>query len=644
MKYLIFAAALIILESSAVAKDASYIGSAEVLRGGTPAERARGTVFLDTNRNSRLDEGETGMANVIVSNGREVVTTYLDGTYELPAYDDMNLFITRPAGYTTPVSEEMVPQFYYIHKAEGSPDLRFGGIDPTGPLPQAINFPLIPDNTGNSFSCLIFGDAQTYTHTELGYVRETAGALLAERDNSSTECLIFAGDVMGDDLSLYPRFKRIIAIGGVPQYFVGGNHDLDLDAQSDQHSFDTFRREWGPEYYSFDIGRVHFVALDNVRYPCNGLDPHPFCSPERKHTYNGVISKRQLDWLENDLNKVPMDTLIVLIAHIPFASFTDSTSAKHQTDNLHELYRIVDGRPVLALSGHTHTTEQILPGESFEGWQQHTGTGPAQFHQIITGALSGSWWAGDLDNQGIPHATQRLGAPRGYYRIDFSGTSYTDTYITFHAGEDTQFHAGFNTPRFRDWAQKLLDYTSEFGGQWDREPTVTVNDLGDMRMLTLEDLESGSWVSINVWNGSRDSAVSVLIDSKEIVAVRTQAGQGEDKHKGVEFADPVALARQSTIGRVTFRSADGGDRTAGFTTWQGVPWKGQHPGPFERWMLTDHSSHLWRADLPAELPVGVHTMTVSTTDRYGRTYQDTLSFEVVDTLPNPGWQKNLWRH
>ena len=119
-------------------------------------DAARGKVFLDANRNSRHDPNETGIAGVMVSNGREVVVTRFDGSYELPAYEDMNLFITKPAGYSAPVSDEMVPQFSYIHKMAGSPDLHFGGIAPTGPLPQAINFPLIEDPSGKPvfLSCL----------------------------------------------------------------------------------------------------------------------------------------------------------------------------------------------------------------------------------------------------------------------------------------------------------------------------------------------------------------------------------------------------------------------------------------------------------------------------------------------------------
>ena len=630
------------LATQAMAKDTSYIGQVEIIGKGAGADMARGTVFLDGNRNSKLDEGEAGVAGVLVSNGREVVTTGADGTYELRVYPDMNLFITKPAGHAVPVSAEMVPQFHYIHKEAGSPDLRFGGIDATGPMPEAVNFPVIADGSGDEFSCLVFGDAQPYTNTEISYVRETAGTMLANRDNSNTECLIFAGDVMGDDLSLYKRFQRIIAVGGVPQYFVGGNHDLDFDAPSDQHSFDTFRREWGPEYYSFDIGKVHFVSIDNVRYPCNGVDLHPFCAEDAKPTYNGVISGRQLEWLKNDLANVPEDRLIVISAHIPFVTFTDNTAAKHQTDNLDALYEVIGDRKALGLSGHTHTTENIEPGEHFEGWAENTQTGPTKFHQIVTGALSGSWWAGDLNDQGVPRSTQRLGSPRGYYRLDFNGTDYVDTYKTFHAGEETQMHASLSTPRFRDWADRLLAFRELYGRGFDQAPPVGLRDLGDMNMITLADLADGTWAAVNVWNGSAKSTVSVSINGgAAIPATRTQEGTGEAKKKGSFWADPLALAQQSDQGRVAMRSVDGGDDTAGFTTWQGYEWKGE-PGPFEGWMLTDNSFHLWRADLPTELPLGMHKLTFTTTDRYGRTFEDSITFEVVDELPDPNWQSKFW--
>ncbi len=622
----------------ASAKDTSYIGGLDVVRGAVPAAAASGKVFEDGNRNSVLDEGEKGIAGVLVSNGREVVQTDAQGNYDLPAYDDMNLFITKPAGYSTPLDRDLVPQFNYIHKVEGSPPLRFGGIEPTGPLPQAINFPLIADPVGTRFQCLVFGDPQPYSNRELGFVRDTAGTMLANRDNSKTECLIFEGDVMGDDLSLYPRFKQIIAGGGVPQYFVAGNHDLDWDATSDADSFDTFRREWGPEYYSFDIGDVHFVVLDNVRYPCNGIDPHPFCALTAKPSYNGVISQRQLDWLKNDLAFVPEDKLIVLNAHIPFVSFSDAEQQKHQTDNLAALYDIIGHRPALGLAGHTHTTEQILPGESFAGWQEITGTSSAAFHLIITGAVSASWWAGDLNDHGVPHATQRLGAPRGYYVIDFDGASYVDTYRTFGGDEAQQMSVSFSTPRFRAWAEKLFAYADIYNPPLDVVPPVTINDLGDRNMLTLDDLADGSWVAINVWNGTKDSVVTVSINGGEAIeAERTQKGEGEAAHVGVDFTDPWALAKQSTTGRTAFRSIENGEATDGFQTWRGFQWEGP-PGPFPRHLLTRKSNHLWLADLPSSLPTGAHSLEVLTTDRYGRTFRQVVRFEVVESLPELNWR------
>ncbi|MEO1723467.1 MAG: calcineurin-like phosphoesterase family protein [Pseudomonadota bacterium] len=632
------AASVSLIAGAAVAKDIAYIGSVETVGTGG-GDEVRGTVFEDLNRNSKLDAGEPGIAGVLVSNGREVVVTAADGTYALPAYDDMNVFVTKPAGYATPVSNDLVPQFAYIHKEAGSPPLRFGGIAPTGPLPEAINFPLVADDVGDQFECLVFGDTQPYSNREIGYVRETVGTMLAARDNSATECLIFEGDVMGDDLSLFPRFKAIIAQGGVPQYFVAGNHDIDFDAETDQHSADTFRREWGPEYYSFDIGKVHFIVLDNVHYPCNGIDDQPHCDPAAKPTYNGVISERQLDWLRADLALVPQYRLIVLSAHIPFVTFTDQEAAKHQTDNLRELYDIVGDRPALGLSGHTHTTEQILPGEHYQGWEKVTGTGPVAFHKIITGGVSASWWAGDLNDQGIPHGTQRLGSPRGFYILSFDGASYTDTYQAFGRSADEQLHASFNTPRFRAWAEKLFAFVDTQPVPANELPPVTINDLGDMNMITRDDLEGGTWVAVNVWNGSDQSVVTVSIDgAPPMRTTRTQQGEGEEAFRGPENADPLALAKQATQGRQTFRSTTGGDATAGYQTWQGTDWASEVAGPFLPWMLTRGSSHLWRVDLPAGLPAGVHSMEVTTIDRYGRRFSHTVSFEIVEKLPEMNWR------
>ncbi|MEZ5582758.1 MAG: metallophosphoesterase N-terminal domain-containing protein [Candidatus Competibacteraceae bacterium] len=236
-----------------------------------------GVVFDDRNQDGVQQRNERGIRDVLVSDGLNVVKTGSDGSYSLPlpTTDEemagLSVFITKPDGYKVPLDEDNIPQFYYVHKPTGSPPnvrgepFRFGGLPETGQLPAEINFPMVRTQRLRRFKIAISGDTQTYSNTEIGYLRDTLGKELASRDD--LEALIIEGDVVGDDLSLYTRFKDVMSLAKVPQYYVPGNHDLDFDAPDDDHSFDTFRREWGPEYYSFDIGDVHFVVLDDVKYP-----------------------------------------------------------------------------------------------------------------------------------------------------------------------------------------------------------------------------------------------------------------------------------------------------------------------------------------------------------------------------------------
>ena len=109
------------------------------------AATATGRVFIDTNQNGVLDGNENGLPGVRVSNGLQVVVTDKNGRYRLNVDDETILFITKPKNYATPLNTHKLPQFYHIHQPKGSPaGLRYRGIDPTGPLPNEINFPLFP--------------------------------------------------------------------------------------------------------------------------------------------------------------------------------------------------------------------------------------------------------------------------------------------------------------------------------------------------------------------------------------------------------------------------------------------------------------------------------------------------------------------
>lgn len=626
-----------------------------------------GTVFEDLNRDGRYQSGEPGISGVLVSDGHDVVVSGDNGEYTLPTPSaeeeaaGISIFITKPAGWELPLDQDNTPQFFYHHKPEGSPpnvrgeEFRFGGLEPTGPLPAAINFPLVKGEDKHRFKLVVSGDPQAYSNNEIGYVRDSLAKELAARDD--LEGLIFVGDIVGDDLGLYPRFKRVMSVAGTPVYYVPGNHDLDFDAPADDHSFDTYRREVGPTYYSFDIGQVHFVVLDDVKYPCTPVEDnldglHDFCNnPETEPAYNGILTQRQLEWLQNDLAHVPMDKLIVLNSHISIHSFVDHASTQHNIDNARALYDILGCAPnggpcerkVLALSGHTHTLEQIRPGESFEGWNTvlssggvYESPGPAPFPQIVAGAAAGAWWSGDFDDELIPESWSRLGEPRGYMIFEFKGNEYVDTFKATGKPIEDQMSLSILSPTFLDWYHKLKAWYDSAPANADTPP-VNINDLPDTKQVLTSEIASTSLVA-NVWNGSRDSEVTVQIDGgAPITMQRTQAGQGEGI---VETLDPYALVRQLQVARFAFVSGSGNERAQGFELFRGSKYGPASPRPGGN--LAVQSNHVWTASLPANLKQGVHVAKVVTKDVHGQRFEELLVFEVVDERPPPFFRAELF--
>lgn len=637
------------------AKDLTYRGKVEVQK--TDDAHActeatctlQGVVFDDQNRDGKKQAGERGVADVAVSNGEDVVHTDKSGRYQLPIHTrpgGTTVFITKPAAYDVPVDRQNMPQFFYHHTPEGSPKLRFGGLPASGPLPKAVNFPLIHTGTKNEFRIVVSGDTQPYSNNEVGYVRDTLAKELAAMDADEIEFTIVEGDVMGDDLGLFPRFKEIMRLSGAPLYLVPGNHDLDLDAKDDAFSLDTFRREFGPAYYSFDVGKVHFVVLDDMRFPCTPDDNkdgrHPFCNnPDKSPAYNGVLSAQLIKWLANDIEKLPKDRLIVLNQHIPIVSYVDQGSAQHQVDNTLALYELLEGRQVLSFAGHTHTLEQLRPGEQYAGWNTafDKPLGPTPFHQIIAGAACGAWWAGDFDSDGVPMAYMKLGAPRGYLVVEFSGTSYQERFKATGKAAAEQMSLSILSPTFERWYDQLVSWLDKPVAERSAIPPVGINDLPDPSIVTASDQSGGSYLVANVWNGSQDSRVFARFDDgPEIELKRAQAGKGEGVVKSL---DPYALERQLAVMRYAIQSESGDPRAQGFEQFRGSRKVGP-PQPVGRGDLTDRSPHLWNVPLPKGLAEGAHKAKVTTIDAYGREYSAVIPFEIMKERPAPLFRKELF--
>jgi len=382
---------------------------------------ASGTVFEDRNGNRRRDPGEPGLAGVLVSNGLEVVRSGLDGRYSLPIAEGDVLFVTKPAGYAPPVDRDMAPQFHYVHDPDGTPTelgLRFGSVAPTGPLPAAIDFPFDKVTEPDAFKVIWFADTQAQTPAELDYLRDD---VIAELVGTEAAFGVTAGDVVYDDLTLYPRHNRLVGRIGIPWYNLPGNHDLNFLSPDDRHSLETFKRTFGPTYYSFDYGRVHFVMLDSVVYHgrnAGRAKPNAWGAG----TYEGRISQRQLAWLANDLSFVPEDRLVVVGMHIQLD--TPGEDGQHvNVANRAALFELLSGRRrVFSIAGHLQNVLHRYFGAE-DGYQ-----GPAPLHQHVIAAASGGWWSGPPDPRGIPIALQGDGTPNGYYIMSVHGTEVVMRY------------------------------------------------------------------------------------------------------------------------------------------------------------------------------------------------------------------------
>jgi hypothetical protein len=624
-----------------------YFASIETLpRGAGEAQAVQGVVFEDLNRNGRRDPGEPGVAGVLVSNGIEVARTSADGAYRLSLRDDMSVFVIQPSGWRVPTNRDWVPQFAYQHKPQGSPKpLRFGALPPTGPLPEAINFPLIRDAGEDRFACAVLGDIQAYSNQEIGFFRDSTVDDILDRGPGAVDCVLAVGDVMGDDLGLIPRMANIIGTLRVPQWWVHGNHDYDFDADHDRDSADSWRRLWGPAWYAFEMGQVLFIALDNVVYPCGAEDARrpgrDFCVTGERKRYNGRIPDDQMAFVRNLLALTDPAKTVVLATHIPLVSFADNGSVVHQTDNAAELYAMVKGREALSLSGHTHSLENLSPGDSFAGWPGAVGVEAVPFRHIIAGAASGAWYQGDFDVHGVPMALQRFGAPRGWLKLEFDGPSYVETYIGSNVGRERVMWLSFNTPDFRRWFETIDEWRQQDIKARAPVPPLSIHDLPDVKTLTPQDIAEGTFLTANVWAGSTETKVTISInDGPGEAMTRTQQASGEEVRFGAEWADPFAVQRQLSVARIAMQSRSGDPRAQGLELWQGRRFGPAAPQP--QGAISDRSPHLWRYRLAPGLPEGAHVATVRVEDRHGRIHEDRIVFEVRSERPEPLWRADVW--
>ncbi len=358
-----------------------------------PADQyAKGIVFFDYNNNGIFDKTDRGIEKVAVSNGKDIVLTDEAGRYSIPADDDCVIFIIKPIHYISPTDKNNFPQFYYINKPKGSnPALKYPGIPPTGPLPKEINFPLY-DNRESNDNLILLGDVQVRNIQEIEYFGKAFVPELSDRGESFV-CTL--GDNAFNDLSVYPALKDTMGAIGKPVFFLPGNHDENFGVPNDDAASETYKANFGPNYYSFNWSGCHIVMLDDVIY--TGKD----------ESYKAGLGRKQLEFLLNDLRMINPYTTVILMMHIPITQWP-----KEEKDLVFkELLRF---QKKMVVSGHTHNQSFQYLGKE-DGWME-----PKPLFHLNQGTACGTFWSGIPDEFGIPISLMSDGTPKGYSLVYFS--------------------------------------------------------------------------------------------------------------------------------------------------------------------------------------------------------------------------------
>jgi hypothetical protein len=345
--------------------------------------------------------GGKALARVGVTDGRSVARTGTDGRFELVTSTDRP-FVSccLPSGHAIPLNAPGTARFYQAIRPNGR-----GEMDALFELERL-------ETSDEDHTMLLLPDVQTEDAWEMARFHElsvpdaqaTVNAM-ADRHTFGIAC----GDIMYDDLSLYPEYERGVQRIGAPFFQVIGNHDLDFEGRVDEESTRTFSRHFGPRYYSFDRGAVHYVVMDDVFYHGTG--------------YIGYIQQDQLRWLEEDLAGVEAGRTVVVALHIPVFGTRHIRSGERNpgpgvsVNNREGLYRILEPFDVHILSGHTHENDHNY---------QHG------VHEHVSGTVCGAWWSGPICADGTPH---------GYSVYEVDGDAVSWRYKSTGRADDHQMRA-----------------------------------------------------------------------------------------------------------------------------------------------------------------------------------------------------------
>jgi hypothetical protein len=421
-----------------------------------------------------------GVENVVVSDGAEVTVTNEKGIYQLKSAKKWGyVFISVPSGYEVP-SVGVLPQF---HRA----------LKNSADVVERADFKLEKVDGQDSYKIFMLGDMHLANRTgDLGQFAQFTSDLTdyMTRHKGEKMYALTLGDMTWDlywysNSYYFPQYLNTInsQIKNLQIFHTMGNHDNDFQTRSDYDAAVKYVDQICPTYYSFNIGKVHYVVMDDI--DCSSYDG------TESRNYVKSLSAEQLDWLAKDLSHVAKTTPVVVAMHAQvFYPTTSGFKIDHDQVNTLRLFDILDGYTVRFVTGHTHKLFNVTPDAPIVDGHN--------FREYNSGSVCASWWWSGNLTPGIHIGTD--GTPGGYGIWDVTGTDFQCLYKSTGWPEEYQFRSyDLNNVHFSMADVPLMP----------SDISASVKNAY-MQYVNAYPQNNDNEVLINIWNWNSDWTLSVV--------------------------------------------------------------------------------------------------------------------------------------
>lgn len=342
-----------------------------------------------------LDTNQQPISDVVVSDGYSCVITDAEGIYQFKKNESAKfVFYVNPSGYevNTESQDNKIPVFYKR-------------INIDNKIVRA-DFTLRKLNkVEKDFALVCIGDPQVGSTKDVSRFRnETIPDLKKTLESIDKPVIGLAlGDVVADESSLLLPMKSLLGSTGMPVFVTIGNHDK-FSLTGSAKNGELFSDNYGPLNYSFNVGDVHFICVDNIKFTSNS-------------SYVIDLTDNQLQWITRDLSYVPKSKMVIVYYHMPFRG--ENLSNKTKLLNL-----LKDYNEAHLMAGHTHYNQNYI----------HTSSD--NIYEHVHAATCGAWWKSTINGDGTPN---------GYAVYDIKGTTISNWYyksVNYDKNFQLRLHKG----------------------------------------------------------------------------------------------------------------------------------------------------------------------------------------------------------